>query len=284
MESGATRTRSPGRPNKAVGAATMLPLALGLAANITAARPAGSVAASAMDAASMTPAALIAADKAIPRTGLMSPASEVLETWDKPSPNKSHLGICGWFGSKGADKETNRRKNRTDLPAAYHAVAFSALTDLDWPHEATTRRDRWTSEQLAVIAPYEGEALTITGFIVALRPQANNSEATNCGESGEQNTDWHIALVGNSGDLESEAVVVETTPRIKRNHPNWTPTALKPLVGTSDSVRVSGYLLFDPVHKGHLGKYRRTLWEIHPIHRIEVWRAGRWIDLDDSLP
>ena len=182
-------TRGTSGPNKVVGAASMLPLAIGLAANLTMARPIGRVATSAIDAGTMAPAALIAADKAIPRTGLASPASEVLESWEKPDPNKSRFGTCGWFGSKGADKETNRRKNRTDLPAGYHSVAFSALTDLDWPRQATTRRDRWTSDQLAVIAPYEGEALTVTGFIVALRPQANNSEATNCGESGELKTD-----------------------------------------------------------------------------------------------
>jgi hypothetical protein len=97
-------------------------------------------------------------------------------------------------------------------------------------------------------------------------------------------SDWHIALVGNYGDPESEAMVVETTPRIKKNHPAWIPDNLKPLVGTADSVRVSGYLLLDPVHKGHLGKYRRTLWEIHPIHRIEYWRSGQWFDLDDTHP
>lgn len=284
MKRGRTRIRSTGGPNKAVGAATMLPLALGLAVNFTGTRPAGSVAPSAIDASAMTSPALIAAGKAIPRIGLEAPASELLETWDKPTPNKSRLGSCGWFGTKGADKETNQRKNRTDLPSAYHAVEFSALTDLDWPREATTRRDRWKREQLEVIERYEGEAVTVTGFIVALRPQANNSEATNCGASGEQNTDWHIALVGEHGDPEREAVVVETTPRIKRLHPNWTPAALRSLVGSTDSVRVSGYLLFDPVHKGHLEKYRKTLWEIHPIHRIEIWRARRWIDIDDTVP
>jgi hypothetical protein len=232
----------------------------------------------------MSSANLIATVKAIPRIGLSAPASEVLEDWDKPAPNKSRIGECGWFGSSGADKETNRRKNRTDLPTSYHAVEFTAITDLDWPRGASTRRDHWDSDELDIIEPYEGEAITVTGFIVAFRPQAKNTEATNCGISGEENTDWHIALVGNHGDPESEAVVVETTPRIKRKHPNWVPSTFQHLVGTTDSVRVSGFLLLDPVHKGHLGKYRRTLWEIHPIHRIEYWRGGTWRDVDETPP
>lgn len=269
---------------KVTNAATLLPIALGLAANLTTVRPSSSNAVTGADASAMTSASLIATVRSIPRVGIATPASEVLDTWERPVPNKSHFGTCQWFGSAGADKETNHRKNRTDLPTRYHAVAFTALTDLDWPRDATTRRDHWTQQQLDVIAPYEGDALTVTGFIVALRPQAGNTESTNCGESGEDSTDWHIALVGNYGDLEPEAVVVETTPRIKTNHPNWKPANLKPLVGAPDSVRVSGFLLFDPVHKGHLGKYRRTLWEIHPIHRIEYWRGGRWTDVDDTPP
>lgn len=272
------------KKNGLVQGATLLPLALGLAANVSATKPIKVAAATGVDASSMTSTKLIAADKAIPRVGLSNPASEVLDTWEHPLPNKSKFGSCGWFGSVGADKETNRRKNRTDLPTRYHTIEFTALTDLDWPHAASTRRDAWTSGQLDVIKPYEGEALTVTGFIVAFRPQAKNSESTNCGESGEDSTDWHIALVGNFGDPEPEAVVVETTPRIKKNHPNWTPANLMPFKGKPDSIRVSGYLLLDPVHKGHLGKYRRTLWEIHPIHRIEYWQNGHWSDLDDLPP
>lgn len=189
--------------NKATNAATLLPLALGLAANITTFRPVTTTAPTGRDAATMSSTSLISTVRSIPRIGIAAPASEVLETWEKPVPNKSRIGTCGWFGSEGADKKTNQRKNRTDLPTSYHAVAFSAITDLDWPREATTRRDRWKPEQLDVIEPYEGEALTVTGFIVALRPQGGNTEATNCGASGEDNTDWHIALVGDFGDRKS---------------------------------------------------------------------------------
>lgn len=259
----------------------MLPLALGVGSRLNPTSFAAGTPPTSIDASALQPAALISADKAITRIGLESPASELLETWAKPTPNKSKLGTCGWFGDEGSDKETNQRKNRTDLPTQYHAVEFTAITDLDWPHEATTRRDRWKPEQLQIIAPYEGEALTVTGFIDTVRPQAGNTETTNCSEKGEDLTDWHIALVGEFGDKESEAIVVETTPRIKRLHPKWTPARLNQFSGKRDSVRVSGYLLFDPVHKGHLGRFRKTLWEIHPIHRIEIFQAGQWTDLDD---
>jgi hypothetical protein len=52
-------------------------------------------------------------------------------------------------------------------------------------------------------------------------------------------------------------------------------------VNTDLPVRISGWLLLDPEHRAHLGKYRSTLWEIHPITRIEVFDGKNWIDLDD---
>jgi hypothetical protein len=40
--------------------------------------------------------------------------------------------------------------------------------------------------------------------------------------------------------------------------------------------------MLDPDHAAHLGKYRDTLWEIHPITRFEVFRDGKFVDLDDQ--
>jgi hypothetical protein len=267
--------RRRGRSVRTWMAAGFAPLALGLASGGLSSPSAG-----ASMAGTVPDGGYIEATAVIPRRGLSSPEEEVLETWVKPRPNKSRLGDCGWYGSEGADKETNLRKNRTDLPPLYYAVSFEAITNLPSPMSATTRRDKWNQAQRDTIAPFDGVPVTVTGFVVVVRPQKNNREATNCGAQGEESTDWHIALVGYAGDTEDKAVVVEPTPRIKRHHPNWKPETLAPYVSAGDSVRVSGYLLYDPVHKGHLGRYRQTLWEVHPIHRIEVFDKGRWVDLD----
>jgi len=93
--------------------------------------------------------------------------------------------------------------------------------------------------------------------------------------------DWHIALVKDSGDGEKTSVVIETTPRIRKKHPKWTPTRLDPWLDSGDPVQISGWLMMDPKHKNHLHKYRSTLWEIHPITKIEVWKDDKWVDLDD---
>jgi hypothetical protein len=37
--------------------------------------------------------------------------------------------------------------------------------------------------------------------------------------------------------------------------------------------------LLDPEHLDDVGKSRATIWEIHPILKIEVLRAGTWQEL-----
>jgi hypothetical protein len=38
--------------------------------------------------------------------------------------------------------------------------------------------------------------------------------------------------------------------------------------------------MLDIEHRGHLGKYRSTLWKLHPITKIEVFNKGQWADLE----
>lgn len=232
--------------------------------------------------------------------GLDHPAAAISQSWTKPpvqsstfiSSDANGQFTCGPLGSpKNAGEEvddpgTNRLKNRVDVPVQYHAVAFSAIGDttaLRWPHDASTTRRVWTPEELSLITPFEGAAITVTGFIRVIKPQSSSGESANCYHHGAPNTDWHVALVEHLADPESTAVVVEVTPRFKQIHGDaWTTSRLSgyaPPLDATDSVRVSGFLMFDPVHKGHLGRFRKTLWEIHPVTRIEVFEDGQWQDL-----
>lgn len=211
------------------------------------------------------------------------PSSTISDTWTKPTPNKttftSHGVTCANAGKAG-DSETNLLKNRTDSATSYHPVTFDAIAQLPYPKAKPHRHD-WQQQQLDSIAPFEGVPLAVTGYLVALKPQTSGSgESTNCNMTGATETDWHIALVKAAGDGEATSVVVETTPRVRKKHPQWTIAHVGPLVDTDTLVRISGWLMLDPEHRNHLRKYRSTLWEIHPITRIEVLRGGQWINLD----
>jgi hypothetical protein len=92
-----------------------------------------------------------------------------------------------------------------------------------------------------------------------------------------------MAIVESPGQGEAEAVVVEPTPRVRFNQPRRTVGRLSPWLDSNDPVRISGWLMFDPSHRNHLGRYRKTLWEIHPVMQIDVWLNGAWVNVD-SLP
>ena len=90
-----------------------------------------------------------------------------------------------------------------------------------------------------------------------------------------------MSLVEHSGDAEATTIVVETTPRVRQSHKKWTLENLAPWVNTDAPVRISGWTLIDPEHANLLLKNRSTLWEMHPITKIEVYKDEQWVDLDN---
>ena len=212
-----------------------------------------------------------------------SVTASISPSWAKPpavtGTFKSGSKSCGPTGSAPGN-ETNRLKNRVDVPSSYHRVsfdAFFALPDLHVPKD----RSKWKPDDADEIAKFEGVSLSLTGYLVAIKPQDSGSgETTNCRWTKYSETDWHMALVEEPGQGEKLAVVVETTPRIRIKHKKWTETNLAPWLDTDLPVRISGWLMFDPEHRNHMGKYRKSMWEIHPITKIEVWKNDKWVDLD----
>lgn len=83
-----------------------------------------------------------------------------------------------------------------------------------------------------------------------------------------------------SGKSENRAIIAETTPRIRQQHPNWTTAKLAQWKGNGSPVRLSGWLMLDPEHPDEVGRHRGTIWEIHPVTKIEVQQNGAWVDLD----
>ena len=206
--------------------------------------------------------------------------------WEKPPSKTSTFtgpdGLCGPTGD-GGDALTNIRKNRVDAPPAYYHVTWKALQSLPYP-AAKKSLAEWTPEQLAQIQPYQGIAVSVVGFFTAIKVEdRGGGESTNCHFTNAEEVDWHMPLVEHEGDSEATSTVVETTPRIRELHPKWTPATLSPWVNSPSPVRISGWTMLDPEHTAHIGKYRSTLWEIHPITKIEVFRDGKWVDAD-SLP
>ena len=55
------------------------------------------------------------------------------------------------------------------------------------------------------------------------------------------------------------------------------------MVTSQARLRVSGWLMLDQMHPERVGINRVTLWEVHPIIRIDVQQSDGWVTLD-SMP
>jgi hypothetical protein len=217
-----------------------------------------------------------------PSNGTISP------DWPKSDPVDENFegseGTCGGTGD-GGDTATNARKNRSDALPEVHDVSWSAINALKYPAAAPSRAN-WKPSELAMIKPFEGIAVRTTGFLTHKTnvEDTGAGESTNCHFHADDDVDWHIYLQENPGDSMDKAVIVETTPRIRKLH-HWDPAVLDKSVGTGNPVRITGFLMVDPEHRNQVGKYRGTVWEIHPVTNIEVCHSsscneGDWVALD----
>jgi len=211
-------------------------------------------------------------------TSFVSPTPGGLpDIQDKPQPVEITFQGCPPEGD-GGDPVLNRLKNRVD-EGQYIPVQFDALFSLTWP-KAVERRmhSEWSPQDAAEISRYEGIPVMVEGYLADAKE--SGPESTNCHGAGSAHMDWHIWLVKSAGVDRTRSIVIETTPRVRPNHPGWSIPLLHEIVKNQEPVRISGWTMFDPEHPDQIGKTRGTLWEIHPIMQIEVQRNGQWVTLD----
>jgi hypothetical protein len=131
------------------------------------------------------------------------------------------------------------------------------------------------------VAEQEKTGVSIQGYL--LKAKREGEERCNC--QSPDHKDFHLWLgiapydKHASVDQRGDSMVVEISPRLIPKHPEWTSLRLNQLADHGSRIKISGWLMFDGEHPEQIGKTRGTLWEIHPIHRIEVYMDGKWQDL-----
>jgi uncharacterized protein YgiM (DUF1202 family) len=176
--------------------------------------------------------------------------------------------VCGPTGTPTTDAKKqalNRNKNRTDIPgdSAYVKIGWEDLRDLPVSH----------AEDLP------GAPVVVEGFLVH-KVKQEGAESPNCRLTDANEVDWHIYMTDTAGlDNISKAVIVETTARTRPLH-KWVKPDLDQVVNKNVPVRISGWLLYDYEHVSVIGSQRASVWEVHPITKIEIKKNGTWADLD----
>lgn len=181
----------------------------------------------------------------------------------------------------GGDPDLNRLKNRDLSPPAngVRDVTVSQLIE-ELPVNAADmgrkKRSAWTAEARSEVGDLERHGIRVQGVLIMAKVEG--PEACNCHSATY--VDHHLWLADDADTDRTEAMVVEISPRLLGDHPAWKDANLQQLVKDKTPVRITGWPMWDQEHPEQLGKTRGTLWEIHPIHQIEVMTGGQWHSLD----
>lgn len=178
--------------------------------------------------------------------------------------------VCKAEGNTADPKmqELNNNKNRTDEPGD------SDLIPISWDDMNNLPADR--------VNDIQGAPVSVVGYLSNRVKEQTGSpgESTNCNLLNPDEVDWHMYLTKGPRQSISTAIIVETTPRVRPTH-KWTTAMLAPYVNQSKQVRISGWLMYDFQHLGVVGKERGTVWEVHPITKIEVQDpSGNWVNIE----
>jgi hypothetical protein len=232
----------------------------------------------------MLAAATLAGCGFFPISHFSTTGTDVLERAPKPAPIDSEFEGCGPAGSQ-PDYVLNRRKNRIDSTDAYSTIPWRMLAELPWPRSTGYRfRNQWTSSERNATARYEGAAIQVEGYLAGYRLEV--PEPPNCYSNLARHKDYHMWLSGVPHQKKKKhSIVVEITPRVRAMHPEWTESKLAALFHAQTHIRVSGWLMLDEMHPENVEGNRITLWEIHPITRIEWQRPdSSWASLESLAP
>lgn len=226
---------------------------------------------------------------------ILAGAQKLPKLEKKPTPKFEAPSFCPKEGSPGSDSELNLAKNRIDESPDYFSVDFEEVKNLHNADAAAEKdRDKVIPEIKKEIQKYEGTPIRLEGFLALVKDNrtlvgavVEGAEKCNCDRTEPNHVDFHLWLVGEPNDDITQAVVVEMTPRLRVKHRRWIVKDLTFIAAKKFPVRISGWMMFDGEHKEQLfnpanpdkpiSKIRRaTLWEIHPIMKVEFKQGGKW--------
>lgn len=261
---------------KVIHAATLLPLAIGLATT-----PVGDVVRSASHAPSHA-----AAGSQESALGLS--CSVPFDSIKQMHPIDDACGTDGSASEGTAQAAQNDAKNnfcRTGTPTDLTFGDFDSLQQAAVARHVPFGSAFHLPSDRSVLASLiqasggatigEGTVVRLAAYVIdAHYSNVNNGESVNCQTPGQESNDIHIVLGQTPDDDPCKSVTAEMSPHFRPDM--WTPDVLDQLAGRP--LRFTGQLFFDASHKpcsnsSRASPPRRALFEIHPVYAVDVCRA-----------
>ncbi len=264
-------------------AATLLPLAIGLAMNGLGPANKPTVPA---------PAARTAHAGAAAAPGALTPVCLPFEGNRIPEID-DHCGMLGGSSDPAKQAESQAKNNFCAAEGPSQPVTYDELLALQ--KKAADQGLKSPVDRSALAALGEGRYVQ---FIALIRDahysDVGQGEAVNCNLPGTLTNDIHIVLVQHAGDDECLSTTAEMVPHFRPT--NWTPENLNAV--KQHPVRIHGPLFYDGSHSpctatSRPNPKRASLWEIHPVYALDVCKMtdiaqcrnttseADWVSLDN---
>jgi hypothetical protein len=177
---------------------------------------------------------------------------------------------------KAGDLTLNSLKNRTKQVETPEDITIEDILALPSSTVVTPlHRSQWTPKNKQLAAAQEKRGVLLDGFLIAVHQQGPEK----CKCSDPEQSDFHIWIASLAKSRKPSAVVVEATPRWQEVNDAWELVNFQDLAKKKAHVRITGWLMYDQDHGSEVGHSRATLWEIHPVTKVEVEENGTWSEL-----
>lgn len=253
-----TSTPAQARKRRLTAAASVLPLAIGLASNGL--------------PSAQAPSAQSGEGQAIIQKGAFTPVCALPFPGVRNSPADDRCGIQG--GSPDLSKQAESESKNDFCEATHTPEVFSYQQLLDLQSKSAGIPKNIPPNREAVKELGEGKYVSYIAFVKdAHYSDVNAGEAVNCNIPGDGTNDIHIVLMNNSTDTdECDSTTAEMSPHYRP--PAWTPDNIMK-ASAGHPVRVEGHLFYDGSHSpctasSRPNPKRKSLWEIHPVYSFEI--------------
>lgn len=170
-----------------------------------------------------------------------------------------------------------QQKNRVAIPSHYEPLTFAEFLALP-PLPAEYRAPEWD-----LVERHTQRPVSLEGYIAEVIAWPDGWNYGRHWWEGDLHVHLREARPGTCfpEGPRGNQIVTEVTPAFQGEATGWTQQNLLALCERGAKVRISGWLLHDYKHARHVGGWRATAWEIHPVTRVEVWDpvGRRWEDL-----
>lgn len=202
-------------------------------------------------------------------------------------------------GGTGAAKQAQSRAKNDLCVATDHVqpITYQQLKQKQQDANNLNLKNLDNREPLTNLG--EGMYVEYIAFIQdAHYSDVGSGEAVNCNIPGDSTNDIHIVLVQDPNDDPCESTTAEMIPHYRPAA--WTEANVDSDALKQHPVRVRGPLFYDDAHKPCSGSSRPapnriSLWEIHPVYSLDVCRltdlnecqtstnSGDWDSLEDWI-